>query len=160
MSAGGGRGAYMLTDPRLIERAALVQMGSSLKASKERVEAGDIVAFEVNPKGKIERLKLAYDATNMVDAYPDSSLSATTTTCVEGTVLRRSDTFIEFLARAEFIDDENTILCVNAESKVVEFNKTKQTVQKLKPDQLYPGDQIVAFFRWSDFNMLVVYRNQ
>lgn len=160
MNASGGRREYLLTDPKVIERAALMNMGSTLRAAKERVEAGDIVAFEVNPKGKIERLKLAYDGVNMADAYPDSSLSASTTTCVEGTILRRSNTVIECAAKAEFIHDENTILCIDAASMVVEFNKTKQTVQKSKPENLYPGDKVVAFFRWSDLNMVVVYRNE
>ena len=95
-----------------------------------------------------------------VQCTEPSLFSASTTTCVEGTILRRSNTVIECAAKAEFIHDENTILCMDAASMVVEFNKTKQTVQKSKPENLYPGDKVVAFFRWSDLNMVVVYRNE
>ena len=109
---------------------------------------------------KAEELLARVGLPDKADAYPDSSLSASTTTCVEGTILRRSNTVIECAAKAEFIHDENTILCIDAASMVVEFNKTKQTVQKSKPENLYPGDKVVAFFRWSDLNMVVVYRNE
>lgn len=173
-SRGGSVAQYVAKTETILERAALeeeakMEMSAGdprrnqaiLPPDKNEIEAGDIVAVELDQSGKIDRIRLVYDGKGMRDIHPlkvANTFGGSTSDIIEGKILRLSDSFAEYEASGEAIA-EGTKLTGDLSNYLIEYDVRRKTARRITTAELYPEDRVLMYMRYGSYYMAVVYRN-
>jgi len=148
----------LTTSESVVERAALISAGAILPDGKNRAEVGDIVSYELDKNGKIDELRLVYDARNNIGTYPQSGMDVCIG-CNYGYVLRSKNGYMEYSAEGGGITTP-IVLSSNIGRFLVEYDKETKKTRAITADEVYDGDRVVVLSRFASPYMVVVFREE
>lgn len=173
-SRGGAVAQYVAKTETILERESLEKEAKTemaagdprrnqavLPQDKNQIEAGDVVAIELDQSGKIERIRLVYDGKGMRDIHPlkaANTFGGSTSDIIEGKILRLNDSFAEYEASGDAIA-EGTKLTGDLTNYLIEYDVRRKTARRITTAELYPEDRVLLYMRYGSYYMAVVYRN-
>lgn len=166
-NSSGGVATYITEDDNILTKESLEQeamcegaTGPVIPADKNGIEPGDIVAVSLNDKGEISKIRLVYDMKGNRDIHPKvGDALSSTTNMVMGEVIRTDGTMVEYKTTGGDIAP-GSIVANNMNRYLVQYDVCDESVKAISTSQLYPGDEIVVYFRYNNYYMGVVYRNR
>lgn len=152
----GWAGELYTVSKDVINRPALEMAGAVLPAGKSSLEIGDLISYEANQKGKIEQIRLVYDAKSETGTYPQTAMNVTVG-CNYGDVIRSKNGYMEYNANGGGITSP-VVLSANIGRYLIEYDEETEKARAITPDNVYAGDRVVVLSRYASVYMVVVYR--